>query len=134
MNNKTGRCLCGAIEYSFEADRNDVIVCHCSQCRQWSGHLWASVNAPLEGLSVTSGKDKLAWFRASGSARRGFCKDCGSALFWHGDRHENRKHRIAIAAGTVDAPTGFYLAEHIFMDDKGDYYEPDNDAVKTSQP
>ncbi|WDI30606.1 GFA family protein [Hyphococcus flavus] len=123
MTQKTGRCMCGAIEYIFEADRKDVIVCHCGQCRQWSGHLWASVNAAFDKLEITKGMDRLRWFRSSDAARRGFCRECGSALFWHGDKIEGRKERIAIAAGTVNAPTDFYQGEHIFQDDKGDYYE-----------
>ncbi len=115
--------MCGAIEYSFSADRLDVTACHCGQCRKWSGHVWASVNAAYDSLKVAKGEDQLGWFRSSDYARRGFCKSCGSALFWHGDKLDEYKHRIAIAAGTLDQPTGADLAEHIFVVDKGDYYE-----------
>lgn len=104
-------------------DRNDVTACHCAQCRRWSGHHWASVNVPANGLVITKGEESLRWFRSSDHARRGFCRECGSALFWHADRLDDHKSRIAIGAGSLDAPTNSMLAVHIFVADKGDYYE-----------
>lgn len=133
MTRKSGRCMCGAIEYEFDADRTDVTACHCSQCRQWSGHLWASVNAAYDTLKLTKGEERLRWYRSSDHARRGFCTNCGSALFWHADKLDDYKRRVAVASGTVNAPTGFHLAEHIFMDDKGDYYEVSDDAPQKAQ-
>jgi hypothetical protein len=55
--------------------------------------------------------------------RRGFCRNCGSALFWHAHRHKDHAHRIALAVGALDAPSGVRITEHIFVADKGDYYE-----------
>jgi len=40
-------------------------------------------------------------------------------LFWE----PIGKDTIAVAMGAFDAPTGTQLALHIFVDDKGDYYE-----------
>jgi hypothetical protein len=120
----TGRCLCGAIEFSLDAgDLKDPGACHCSQCRRWAGHCWAAVNAPLAALSITKGEDALKWYRASDYARRGFCNACGSSLFWQADKLDDHKDRIAVALGALDAPTGLKMIEHIFVADKGDYYD-----------
>ncbi len=119
----SGRCMCGSIEFTFIADKLDVTACHCGQCRAWSGHVWASLNASFDTLEILKGEENLGWFRSSDYARRGYCKACGSALFWHGDKLDDYKHRIAIAAGSITAPTGAALVEHIFVADKGDYYE-----------
>lgn len=51
--------------------------------------------------------------------RRGFCASCGSFLFWD----PVRKDVIAVAMGAFDKPTDAKLAMHIFVADKGDYYE-----------
>ncbi len=51
-------------------------------------------------------------------ARRGFCRDCGSSLFWEPTSGD----RISIAAGTLDSPTGLDAAAHVFVRDSGDYY------------
>jgi hypothetical protein len=112
----TGKCMCGAVAFEFRADREDVTECHCGQCRSWSGHRWASLNAPFESLKIKKGD----------YARRGFCKTCGSSLFWHAEKLDDYKHRIAIAAGTIQPGAPMALSEHIFVADKGAYYEIDD--------
>ncbi len=119
----SGKCMCGAIVFEFRADREDVTECHCGQCRSWAGHRWASLNAPFESLKFKKGEDQLGWFRSSDYARRGFCRECGSSLFWHADRLNDYKHRIAIAAAAVEPGAAIRLADHIFVADKGDYYD-----------
>jgi hypothetical protein len=123
MKKLTGKCMCGAVAFEFIADKMKITACHCGQCRAWSGHYWASINAPFDTLRIRTGEESLGWFRSSGYARRGYCTACGSALFWHGDKLDDYKHRIAIGAGSLDAPTGAAMAEHIFVVDKGDYYD-----------
>lgn len=127
----TGRCLCGAAAFSTGPTKNQADVCHCKQCRRWSGHQFASINVALNSLSFERGEDRIKWYRASDYARRGFCGDCGSSLFWHADRLDGHKDRIAVAAGSLDEPTGLKTVEHIFVADRGDYYElPDDGAER----
>ena len=123
-NKLAGRCLCGAVSFSLDADAFDNrTACHCSQCRRWSGHYWASISGPRDKLAVETGEDKIKWHHASDYARRGFCGECGSSLFWHAHKLDAYKDRIAVAFGALDTPTGIALKEHIFVADKGDYYE-----------
>lgn len=121
----TGRCLCGAIAFEVEGPLAAPDACHCSQCRRQSGHYWASTDVPLAALTLT-GADNLSWFQSSPRVRRGFCKTCGSALFWE----PLGQDRIAIAMGAFDAPTGTSLAIHIHVADKGDYYEIGDDVAQ----
>lgn len=65
----------------------------------------------------------LKWYRASDEAKRGFCGECGSTLFWQADGAD----QIAIAAGSLHGDTGLVTAAHIFVADKGDYYRLDDD-------
>ena len=51
--------------------------------------------------------------------RRGFCSICGSFLFWD----PTDRDWISIAMGAFDAPTATHLEMHIFVAEKGDYYE-----------
>ncbi len=67
----------------------------------------------------------LAWFRASDTARRGFCKDCGATLFWKADAED----RMSFSPGALDGATGLAMGEHIFTDDAGDYYAPEGPAL-----
>jgi hypothetical protein len=118
--------MCGAVAYEAEAMKDEIDACHCRSCRRWSGHFWASVNAPYSSLAIVRGEDKVTWFRSSDVVRRGFCGACGSTLFWHPDRHEKYAHILGISAGSLDEPTGVELALHIFVAEKGDYYDLDD--------
>jgi hypothetical protein len=113
-----GGCLCGAVRFRISGQLRGVVYCHCSQCRRQTGHFYAATNVD-EACVEIQGTDKLTWYRASGFARRGFCATCGSALFWKRDGAGD----ISIMAGSFDAPSGLREEAHIFVADKGDYYE-----------
>ncbi|MEZ5823903.1 MAG: GFA family protein [Geminicoccaceae bacterium] len=118
----SGRCECGKVSFTVENIRETVTVCHCSQCRRTSGHLWASTHAPFADLTF-SRDDGLEWYASSKSAKRGFCRFCGSSLFYR----MNDEEGIGIAAGCLDQPTGLRLGKHIFCASKGDYDEITDD-------
>jgi len=113
-----GNCLCGAVSFEIMGEIPPANACHCSQCRKQSGHYWASIDIPETSLKLTSA-DTLRWFQSSEKVRRGFCGTCGSFLFWD----PATKPEIAVATGSLEAPTGVRLAGHIFTANKGDYYE-----------
>jgi hypothetical protein len=115
---KAGSCLCGEVAFEVDGALRPVIGCHCHQCRKQTGHFLAATGAKLAHFTLTSDAS-LKWYRASDTARRGFCGACGSTLFWQRDGADY----IAIAAGAIDEPTGLRLMGHIFCADKGDYYE-----------
>jgi hypothetical protein len=114
----TGSCLCGAVTFEVGGALCAPDACHCSQCRRQSGHFWASTDVPRDALTI-HGADHLTWYRSSERVRRGFCSICGSSLFWE----PIGKDLVAVAMGAFDPPTGTWLAMHIHMGDKGDYYE-----------
>jgi hypothetical protein len=113
-----GSCLCGAVRFDVSAPLHRPDACHCTMCRKQSGHYWASTDVLRTDLTL-HGADHLTWFQSSAHVRRGFCSTCGAALFWDAVRRD----RIAIAMGAFDAPTQTTLDKHIFVADKGDYYE-----------
>jgi len=98
-----GRCECEKVEFTVESPREAITVCHCSQCRRISGHLWAATHAPYNGVKFLS-DEGLEWYASSDFAK-------------------NNKDSIAIASGCFDEPTGFQVGKHIFVADKGGYYE-----------
>ncbi|MHC0052319.1 GFA family protein [Actibacterium sp. D379-3] len=111
-----GSCLCGAVSFTVRGAVPGPSICHCSQCRKQSGHVWASTYAPRDDVEI---RGDVTWFRASELAERGFCGTCGSFLFWRRDDEDT----ISFAMGSLQAPTGLTLAKHIFTADKGDYYQ-----------
>jgi hypothetical protein len=114
---KTGSCLCGAVKYEAQNLR-DVLACHCVQCRKQTGHFMAATAATDVDFKLTESRG-LKWYRSSPTAKRGFCSECGSVMFWRGDG----KDYTSITAGSVDGPTGLKLSGHIYCDSAGDYYK-----------
>ena len=117
-NEITGSCLCGAVQYTVNGTMRRVVYCHCSQCRKMHGHFMAATAIDFEHFKYTADSG-LAWYQSSDIADRGFCKVCGSSLFY---RPTHGKY-IAIATGTLDAPTGLTSRLHIHVADASDYYE-----------
>ncbi|MGH6922968.1 MAG: GFA family protein [Propylenella sp.] len=114
----TGRCNCGAVTFVANGPFRPAKACHCKSCRRQSGHYLAATEVDRAALTV-SGEEMLTWFAASDHARRGFCRVCGAHLFW--ERYSSG--RISILMGCLDEPTGLHLADHIYVGEKGDYYE-----------
>ncbi len=119
----TGSCLCGAVRYAITGVLRDVILCHCVMCRKTHGHIGAYAATAKTALQLTESRG-LRWYASSAIARRGFCGECGSTLFWE----PASKDYTAVAAGTLESPTGLETTLQIHVDSAGDYYHLD-DAI-----
>lgn len=86
-------------------------------CRKQTGHYGASVDLPRSAVSV-KGAENVQWYRSSAKVRRGFCRICGSNLFWDPVHHD----WTAVSMGVFDNATNTSLSMHIFVAEKGDYY------------
>ena len=116
-----GSCLCGAIKFEVTGKLGASEACHCVQCRKWTGHFLTSTEVQRSALTV-DGEENLTWYHSSEKVRRGFCAKCGASLFF--DPLDHEKHNwIGISMGAFDTPTETKLALHIFVAEKGDYYE-----------
>ncbi|MGD9741644.1 MAG: GFA family protein [Dongiaceae bacterium] len=121
----TGRCLCGAITLEIRGPVRGVVVCHCRQCIRQHGAPPGFSQAAWENVRLT-GEENLTWYASSAKARRGFCRVCGSSLFWE----PVGTGRVSFTAGLLDQPTGLETVRHIFVADKSDYYEIHDDLEK----
>ena len=121
-----GSCLCGTVTFEVTGVPSPIEVCHCVQCRKWTGHFFANIEVPRDSLRV-HGDDHITWHHSSPKVRRGFCAACGSSLFF--DPTDRIKHQwIGIEMGALDSSTGSKIALHIFTAEKGDYYDiPDGE-------
>lgn len=117
----SGHCLCGEVSYRVSGELRQILYCHCEQCRRSSGHFVAATACRSEDMHLER-DDGLAWYRSSEKAKRGFCKICGSSLFWvpeHG-------RYWSIWAGSLNRPTGLKASAHIFVHMASDYYTIDD--------
>lgn len=113
-----GGCLCGAVRYRVNGHLRDVVNCHCRMCQRLHGNFGPHSKARKADITMTR-SDGLAWYTTSEVARRGFCRLCGSGLFWEPFAQD----ATGIVAGTIDGPTGLKSLGHIFVEEKPDFYE-----------
>lgn len=104
-----GRCHCGAITYEVVGDPVYHAMCHCSDCRRSSGApavTWALF--PKDAVTI-AGAPKV---RASSElARRHFCPDCGTGLFYTNDTVF--PGMIDVQSATLDDPGAIPLQVHV---------------------
>jgi hypothetical protein len=113
-----GSCNCGQVTFSIKGNLRDIMACHCSQCRKQSGLYFAATEAKDADL-IINGAEHITWYSASEAAKRGFCRTCGSTLFW---KH-NELDRTSILAGAFDTPINVKITEHIFCKDRSRFYD-----------
>jgi hypothetical protein len=75
----SGQCLCGAVTVDVAAMGDGLSACHCDMCRVWTGVAFTAVHAQASDVTFSGPvktRDTSEW------ARRGWCDDCGSTLFY----------------------------------------------------
>lgn len=105
-----GGCLCGAIRYRLNGEIEDSAYCHCRTCQRQSGApvvAWFAI-APT-AFAYTKGKPK--GYRASTSATREFCGDCGTYLLF---REDDATASLGVNTATLDDPTQVPPTFHIW--------------------
>ncbi len=119
-----GKCLCGAVTFTAEVATRDVDVCHCSMCRRWSAGPYIGLSH--DGSVTFTGAENIGVYKSSDWAERGFCKVCGSSLYYHllGTEH------YSFSANALDDEAGITLTSQIFIDEKPGYYDFANDTPK----
>ena len=125
-----GSCLCGAVSFVVDGPlEHQPEACHCSQCRKQTSHVFVGVNVRRNALTVHGGDlSHLVSFIGEGATRVLFGVRISTVLNPTKEGYEF----IGIAMGAFEPPTGVRLAKHIFVGDKGDYYEVD-DGLPQSQ-
>lgn len=116
-----GSCLCGAVGIEIEEPLEHAPeACHCTMCRKQTGHYFVGINVRRSALRV-SGEAQVSWYQSSEKVQRGFCTVCGSTLFW--SPTVAGYPWTSVAAGCLDTPLAAKIAKHIFVAEKGSYYE-----------
>ncbi len=119
-SNQLGKCLCGAVEISMPSAAQKIGACHCTMCRRFSG---GSAFMALHGDANldAKGDEFIGRFKSSDWAERGFCKRCGTPLFYH------------LTVGTLEyfysaglfqeSDRNFEVNLEIFVDQKPSFYD-----------
>jgi hypothetical protein len=107
----SGSCLCGAARFSATPEKMTMDACHCSMCRRWGGG--PAMTVFCTDVQVED-ENAIGVYVSSAWAERGFCKTCGSSLFW---RTHDRK-MFTVSAHAFDNPEQFSFDVEIYIDQK----------------
>jgi hypothetical protein len=123
----TGACLCKAVTFTADGVDSKFSACHCGMCRRWNG------GAPYFAVAVASvtftGGDEIARYDSSQWAERGFCKRCGTHLFYF----LRPMQRYLMSMGSFDDTAQFTMSREIFVDRKPDGYELSGDHERWTE-
>ncbi|WP_428982533.1 GFA family protein [Oricola indica] len=98
----TGGCQCGAVRYRVETELDNPHLCHCRMCQKAAGNYFMPLaGAAREAVMVTRGDP--GWFHSSDIVRRGFCRDCGTPLFFD---PVDSGHML-VTLGSLDDPSRY---------------------------
>ena len=111
----TGGCLCGAVTYEVSGPIRNVIECHCSTCRRFSGGLWHGSAARMSDVTLHDEHGALTWYKSSDEAERGFCSRCGSSLACR------RTPPSSTPTGSLDDQSGLEIGVRIFTGNAAAY-------------
>lgn len=95
----SGGCQCGAVRFRAETLVDNPHLCYCRMCQKATGNLFAALVGVLhEDLTWTRGRP--ATFLSSEHVARGFCRDCGTSLFY---QNLEGLH-VSLSIGAFDRP------------------------------
>ena len=90
-----GSCLCGKVCFQVTAPSLWSSHCHCTLCQRAHGAAFVTwVGAASERFALTAGEDDLRWYESTPGAQRGFCRQCGSTLFFQSERWPGEMHIV----------------------------------------
>ena len=120
----SGSCLCKRVKITAPSISNKVWACHCTMCRGWGGGAFLSVDCGTD--VVFEGEDNIAVYDSSQWAERGFCKQCGTHLFYR--IKDNRQ--CFMPAGLFGQGDVFEFEIQVFIDERPAYYCFSNETRK----
>lgn len=100
-----GSCLCGASSYTVNGPPIQAIICHCNNCKKWSGGAYAAniwIPSKHFALDEASSSHVNRYADSKTDAGRTMdrvsCKECGSALFVDIPYYDV----VSVTRGTID--------------------------------
>ena len=88
---RTAQCHCGSLRVIASGEPQRVYVCHCRACQRrtgavvHSGCAYPKAQVRIEGDNKIYERDADSGFKI----RFHFCPNCGSNVFWEGDKDPN---------------------------------------------
>jgi len=125
----SGACLCGKV--SFKANlKTSAGACHCGMCRKWCGGPLMSVHTA--GAVRFTGGEYISTFSSSSWAERGFCKLCGTGLYYRLlPQPAMPEGEYILSAGIVSDQSWIKFDHEVYVDHGPDWYRFADEEKRT---
>jgi hypothetical protein len=109
-------CLCGGVKVEVTEINPKFTLCHCETCRTWGGGPLFAVQCGTE--VKFEGAENIKQYESSPWASRGFCKNCGTHLFYQ--LKQNGSYNMPV--GLFPQIDNLEMSMQYFSDKRPDYY------------
>ena len=117
----TGGCLCGGVRFEATGQPIWIGYCHCRMCQQASGGPFIFFVDFWKNDVAFTGRAP-AIYRSSSWGERGFCRDCGTPLFFQYRDvpvlSEKRRALIGFTIGCLDDPSPYQATDHMGVESR----------------
>ena len=132
-----GSCLCESVQFTVTGPLRPVWQCHCRRCQKITGNFMAASGALAADITLEH-FGALTWFQPADdrNVAYGFCRRCGSSLFWRTMDQDPAEAHWSICAGTLDDASGLrteaiwfsdHAAAHTYLDPDAEHLTADED-------
>ena len=116
-----GSCLCGKVHFEISGEIQNIIYCHCSQCRKAQGSAFATNgNIDTAGFKFISGENELTGYESSPGHTKYFCKNCGSPII---SKNDSTPNKVRVRLGVIESDITERPIAHIFTTSKANWEE-----------
>ena len=120
-----GSCLCGKVRFEITGEIQNIIYCHCSQCRKAQGSAFATNgNVDLEKFKFVSGENELTGYKSTPGQTKYFCKYCGSPII---SKNHSSPDKVRVRLGTIESDIMERPTAHIFVKSKANWEKIEGD-------
>ncbi len=89
LSGYSGRCFCGAVQFTLSGEPQVMAYCHCSSCRHWSaGPVSAFTLWTPDAIHITRGSENISAFDKNPGtdnntvlSNRKWCRICGGHVY-----------------------------------------------------
>jgi hypothetical protein len=115
----TGSCLCGKVRFEISGEIQNIIYCHCSQCRKAQGSAFATNgNVDAKRFKFMSGEDDLTGYESIPGQIKFFCKSCGSPIM---SKNKSNPDNVRVRLGVIESDITERPMAHIFVTSKANW-------------
>ncbi|HKE93207.1 MAG TPA: GFA family protein [Povalibacter sp.] len=134
MTERTGRCLCGAVNFKLANDPLAARICWCRDCQHLSANGTANLLVAADALTVSGVLSEYVKTAASGNqVTLQFCQTCGTHLF---AKSAARPQFRVVRVGNLDEPSSIQPTMNIWAESAPDWacFDPALERVERQPP